>query len=126
MKKFLFIVVISIDLAGFMGCSGSDSDSGYSGAGYIVRYEVGTDEAEYADITYINENGETINLPDVNIASAHWNYSFPAESGSQLSLSAQLIDAEATIRVTIFVNEEEFASQSSRCTNASATTSCTL
>ena len=126
MKKFLFIVFISIALSGFMGCSGSDSDSGDSGGGYTVRYEVSTDEAEYAAISYINEQGETINLSNVNIGAAHWTHSFAAESGAQLSLSAQLIDARATIRVTIFVNEEEFASELSWGDGVSATASGTL
>ena len=126
MNKVLFIIVISIVLSGFMGCSGSDSDSGYSGEGFSVRYEVSSDEAEYAAISYINENGETIKLSEVNIEAAHWTYTFTAESGSQLSISAQLIDARATIRVTIFVDEEEFASKLSWGDNVSAAASGTL
>ena len=126
MEKFLFIVLLSIALTGVMGCSGSDSDSDDSGGGYSVRYEVSTDEAELADISYVDEHGDTINLSNVNIKSAHWTYSFTAESGSELSLTAQIIDARATIRVTIFVNEEEFSSKLSWGDNVSATTSGTL
>ena len=99
MEKSLFIVLLSIALTGVMGCSGSDSDSGDGGGGYSVRYEVSTDEADLADISYVDEHSDTINLSNVNIGSAHWTYTFTAESGAQLYLSAQIIDARATIEL---------------------------
>jgi hypothetical protein len=87
------------------GCSGSSGGNKPKEGMHTVKYEVSTSTQDVS-ITYIDENGETVTIPQKDTHTKSWTYSFEAEDGSHLSLTAQLLgEGYDTVYVTIYVDE---------------------
>jgi hypothetical protein len=118
-----------------MGCSGSKSGSeDHLPPGmHYVRYEVSLspdefDEKYYASITYIDENGKTVNLSSVTgFEDNNWTYTFSATSGTKLYLSAKIIgNMMGTIHSDIYVDSNMIQDTLSHMPEAPATAEYTI
>jgi len=96
MKYLIFILCILM----IGGCDLFDFD---------IKYEV-TGSAATVNITYKNEDGGT---SQANGVSMPWSYSFTAQPGDSVYLSAQNNGESGTITVTIFKGSSEFKKSSS-------------
>jgi hypothetical protein len=93
----LFIVIA--------GCGGSSDGKKPIKGMHTVKYEVSTSSQDVS-ITYLDENGKTVSIPQQNTHDNPWIYSFEAKDGAHLSLSAQLLgEGYDTVYVTIYVDE---------------------
>jgi hypothetical protein len=104
--KFLWIIFFSCMIFVLLvGCSGS-SDGNESIKGmHTIKYEVSTSTQDVS-ITYLDEKGETVIIPQQDTHTNTWSYSFEAKDGAHLSLSAQLLgEGYDTVYVTIYVDE---------------------
>ena len=84
------------------------SSSGCLSTTYNVKYEV-TGSASKVFITYQNENGGT----SQEEASVPWSYSFTAESGDFVYVSAQNQGDNGSVTVTIYKDGEVFKTSTS-------------
>lgn len=90
MKRLKIIIYILILMAAFSACSGSDDGDVSTGTGrHVVRYEVegGSGFINFADISYLDENGILQTFEDVSLP---WTHSFKASPETDLSLTAIL------------------------------------
>ncbi|MGO9145652.1 MAG: hypothetical protein ACLQDF_04730 [Desulfomonilia bacterium] len=71
-----------------------------------VEYEVSTSITNpHVSITYIDENGKTQELNNIDAYTSNWTYIFSAKSGTHLYLSSALPSEEdGTIRSPISVD----------------------
>lgn len=98
---FLFIAVLTT------GCSGSSSSSDDNSGKHYVKYEVSTYvEESTVHIVYLDENGETKDIPDQGgFESRNWTYSFYVDGGANLYLCAWLNgDINAVLHTSIYVD----------------------
>jgi hypothetical protein len=110
--KFLWKIFLPCILFIVMaGCSGS-SDGNKSIKGmHSVTYEVSTSTQD-ASITFLDENGESVSIPQQDTHRKMWSYSFEAKDGAHLSLSAQLL-GEGYDTVYVIIKVDELESQQS-------------
>jgi hypothetical protein len=106
----------------FVSCGGGSSGGNASGEGlYPVVYQVSTGSYDGVAISYVDENGDTIDLPYADARSEVWTYSFSAAQGTHLAVTAQLLGEIAeTIWVVIIVDGQEVAKQPSYTAGATA------
>jgi hypothetical protein len=72
---------------------------------HYVQYEVSTYSSNPVSITYIDEDGKTVELPSVNVTNKYWTYSFYAKTGTYLYLSATLLgDSTDIFDITIYID----------------------
>jgi hypothetical protein len=113
--KFLWkIFLLCILFIVMAGCSGSSDGNSSSKGMHSVRYEVST-STDDASITFLDENGESVTIPQQDTHSSIWSYTFEAKNGAHLSLTAQLLgeSEDNTIYVTIYVDALSKFQQSS-------------
>jgi|GEM_PF-1276923 len=94
----LFLTVL------FAGCANDPLS-----ASVTVKYQV-SGTAAYADIDYINENGQ---LAIINNVSLPWSITFTRDKGDMVSLSATNTGTTGTVIVEIFSNGTLFATDTS-------------
>ena len=101
-RKIILVWIIIITLA---GCGGSGGSGRSSTAMHTVQYEVSTYSNNPVSITYIDEDGKTVELPSVNITNKSWTYTFSAKNSAHLYLSATLLGESTDIfYTTIYVD----------------------
>ncbi len=88
LSKIILVCILIITLT---GCGGSGGGSTQSSDMHYVQYEVSTYSSSPVSITYIDEDGKTVELPSVNVTNKSWTYSFYAKTGTYLYLSATLL-----------------------------------
>ncbi len=88
LSKIILVCILIITLT---GCGGSGGGSTQSSDMHYVQYEVSTYSSSPVSITYIDEDGKTVDLPSVNVTNKSWTYSFYAKTGTYLYLSATLL-----------------------------------
>jgi hypothetical protein len=118
MRRYLLALLISGCFAiAFTGCEEPSEPSILD-----VKYQVIGSAASF-DITFRNEEGELI---ERNNASPPWDYSFQAEAGDTVYVSAQNLGQTGSVCVRIWREGEIY--KSSTCTGAycTATASGTL
>jgi hypothetical protein len=105
MKSLWAIFLACMLFVVMVGCSGSSDGKKPIKGMHTVKYEVSTSLLD-TSITFLDENGETISIPQKDTHSSIWSYSFEAKDGAHLSLSAQLVGEDPdTVYVTIIVDE---------------------
>ena len=104
--KYLWIILSSMLLMSPIGCSGSGGGNHLAPGMHRVEYEVSTSITNpHVSITYIDENGTTQELTDIDAYTSNWTYVFSAKSGTHLYLSSALHTGEdGTIQSTISVD----------------------
>jgi hypothetical protein len=88
MKCFWMIVVVFI-MVGITACGGGGPSGGSSLSAdeHNVIYEVSSSTLDrYFMITYIDEDGITVKLPNIHVVNEPWRYSFIAKNGTHLYL----------------------------------------
>jgi hypothetical protein len=105
LQKIILVFIIIIIIITLTGCSGSGG-GGRSGLNmHTVQYVVSTYSNNPVAITYINEEGKTVELPSENVSNKDWTYTFSAKNGTHLYLSATLISESTDIfYATIYVD----------------------
>ena len=91
MKCFWMIVVVFI-MVGFTACGGGGPRGGSSLSAdeHNVMYEVSNSTLDsYFMITYIDEDGKTVELPNLHVVNKPWSYSFIAKNGTYLYLDVK-------------------------------------
>jgi hypothetical protein len=123
-RNILSMLILIITLT---GCGGSGGDGTHSGAIHSVQYQVSTYSTSPVSITYISEEGNTIDLPSVNITDKSWTYSFSAQSGAHLYLSATLLSGSDDIfYATITVDSLQVNTTSQKGTGGQAVLEFTI
>jgi hypothetical protein len=99
--------ILFIVMAGCSGSGGGEND--LSPSMHRVQYEVSTSIADpKVSITYIDENGTTQELNNIDAYTHNWSYTFSAKSGTHLYLSSALHSVEdGTINSIIRVDYVE-------------------
>lgn len=123
--NYMKIFLVNIFLITLIGCGGGGGGSANCTPGpddHCIKYEVST-STQNVSITYIDEDGNTVNLPNENSHNQPWTYTFTAKNGSHLALSAQLLGSGYdTVYVIIYVDNQEVAKESSYSAGVSAST----
>ena len=102
LSKIILVCILIITLT---GCGGSGGGSTQSSDMHYVQYEVSTYSSNPVSITYIDEDGKTVELPSVDITNQSWTYSFYAKTGTYLYLSATLLgDSTDIFDITIYID----------------------
>jgi hypothetical protein len=84
------------------GCGGSGGDGPQD---HIVQYEVSTYSTYPVSIAYIDENGDTVEIPSISITDKSWTYTFSAPGGTHLYLWAALLgNTDDIFYATIYVD----------------------
>jgi hypothetical protein len=84
-----FIITISFLFIFFLAdCGGGGGGGGDSGE-HHVSYEVSSYSTDPFDIAYLDVNGDSQTVSNVNVYN-DWSYSFSATSGTLLSLTATM------------------------------------
>jgi hypothetical protein len=107
MKYFWNILFSCMLLVLLIGCGGSGGGGDNLPAGmHRVQYEVSTSIPDpQVSITYIDENGTTQDLNNIDAFTNNWTHTFIAKSGAHLYLSSALHSEEdGTIRSRIQVD----------------------
>jgi len=121
LSKIISVCILIITLTGCGGGGGSEN-SKLGPDTHIIKYEVSS-STQNVSITYIDEDGKTVNLPNENSHDHPWAYTFTAKNGSHLALSAQLLGSEVdTIYVIIFLDNKEVARELSYSVGVTANT----
>ena len=103
LSKTILVCILIITLT---GCGGSGGGSTLSSDMHYVQYEVSTYSSSPVSITYIDENGKTVELPSVNVTNQSWTYAFYAKTGTYLYFSATLLSGSDDIfYVTITIDK---------------------
>jgi hypothetical protein len=105
MENLSKIILVYIFIITLTGCGGSGGGSTQSSDMHYVQYEVSTYSSNPVSITYIDEDGKTVELPSVDITNQSWTYSFYAKTGTYLYLSATLLgDSTDIFDITIYID----------------------
>lgn len=115
MRRLIQLTAVLI-ITMVIGCSTAADSS------HAVRYTVGGTASSF-DITYENEDGGTSQKSDV---SSGWSYSFEAEEGDFVYISAQNTTDNGSVEVTIYNNGEVFKTSESEGEYVIATADGTL
>ena len=101
-SKIYLVCILIITLT---GCGGSGGGGSQSGDMHYVTYEVSTYSSNPVSITYIDENGKTVELASVDVTNKSWTYSFYAKTGTYLYLSATLLgDSTDIFYATLYID----------------------
>jgi hypothetical protein len=99
------IILVCILIITLTGCGGSGGSSTQSSDMHYIQYEVSTYSSNPVSITYIDEDGKTVELPSVNVTNKSWTYSIYAKTGTYLYLSATLLgDSTDIFYATIYID----------------------
>ena len=105
MENLSKIILVYIFIITLTGCGGSGGGSTQSSDMHYVQYEVSTYSSNPVSITYIDEDGKTVELPSVDVTNKSWTYSFYARTGTYLYLSATLLgDSTDIFDITIYID----------------------
>jgi hypothetical protein len=84
--RYYWIIMIVLIAVGLTACSSGGGGSSHADMHSVV-YEV---SSSYLDsnfmISYVDENGETVELPNQYVKDEPWRYSFHAKTGTHLYL----------------------------------------
>jgi hypothetical protein len=106
--KYLWVILSFMLLMSPFGCSGSGGGNHLAPGMHRVEYEVSTSITNpHVSITYIDDNGKTQELNDIDANTSNWTYIFSAKSGTYLYLSSALhTEEDGTIQSTIYVDHQ--------------------
>jgi hypothetical protein len=108
LQKLIVVCIIII----LTDCGGS---GGSNEAMHTVVYEVSTYSNNPVSITYIDEEGKTVELPTVNVTNESWTYKFSAKNSTHLYLSATLLsESDDIFYATITVDSLQVCTMSQK------------